>query len=314
MISTARVQANAASDALAGRVVWAPIRSFWTAGMAIAGVGGALATVSAGNVLIFLVTTAATIGLGHSIGMHSLLIHRSFECPKWLEYGLVWLGVLVGMAGPIGMIRTHDMRDWAQRQAACHDYFGHRRGFWTDAWWQMHCRLILRHPPRFRVEARVAQDPVYVWMERTWMAQQLPVAILLGWIGGADAIIWGVALRVTVSLTGHWMVGHFAHRGGHQTWRVEGAAVQGHDLPWAALITFGESWHGNHHAFPGSARLGLRPGEPDPGWWALRGLERCGLAWNFVTPETLARRPELIRIDPADRHDCPVLKGLLPGR
>jgi len=29
----------------------------------------------------------------------------------------------------------------------------------------------------------------------------------------------------------------------------------------------GEAWHNNHHAFPGSARLGVRDGEVDPGWW-----------------------------------------------
>ncbi len=51
--------------------------------------------------------------------MHRLLIHRSFTTPRWLEYLLVYLGVLVGMAGPFGMIRAHDMRDWHQRQVLC---------------------------------------------------------------------------------------------------------------------------------------------------------------------------------------------------
>lgn len=305
MISTERVEGHAASSAEIGRVRWAPVRSIWTGGMAILGIGGAVLTPSLENGLIFLVTTGITIGLGHSIGMHRLLIHRSFKCPRWLEYGLVWLGVLVGMAGPMGMIRIHDLRDWAQRQARCHDFFAHRRGFWQDAAWQLHGRLDLRHPPRFRLEERVAGDPVYRWMERTWMLQQLPVAALLLVLFGWDGVIWGVALRVTVSLTGHWMIGHFAHRDGHQTWRVEGAAAQGFDLPWAALITFGESWHGNHHAFPGSARLSQRPGEIDPGWWVLQLLARLGLARGFVTPADLPYRPGLNRVDPAERHHCP---------
>ena len=305
MISTERVEGHAASSAEIGRVRWAPVRSIWTGGMAILGIGGAVLTPSLENGLIFLVTTGITIGLGHSIGMHRLLIHRSFKCPRWLEYGLVWLGVLVGMAGPMGMIRIHDLRDWAQRQARCHDFFAHRRGFWQDAAWQLHGRLDLRHPPSFRLEERVAGDPVYRWMERTWMLQQLPVAALLLVLFGWDGVIWGVALRVTVSLTGHWMIGHFAHRDGHQTWRVEGAAAQGFDLPWAALITFGESWHGNHHAFPGSARLSQRPGEIDPGWWVLQLLARLGLARDFVTPADLPYRPGLNRVDPAGRHHCP---------
>ena len=58
-----------------------------------------------------------------------------------------------------------------------------------------------------------------------WRWQQLPWAVLFFAIGGWSWVIWGVCLRVAVSLTGHWMVGHFAHRDGHQGWRVEGAAV-----------------------------------------------------------------------------------------
>lgn len=51
-------------------------------------------------------------------------------------------------------------------------------------------------------------------------------------------------------------------------------------MPWAGLVTFGEAWHDNHHAFPRSAKLGLLPGQPDPGWWVLRALERAGLVWD----------------------------------
>jgi stearoyl-CoA desaturase (delta-9 desaturase) len=50
---------------------------------------------------------------------------------------------------------------------------------------------------------------------------------------------------------------------------VDGAAVQGRNIPLTSLLTMGESWHNNHHAFPGSARLGLYAGEWDPGWWML---------------------------------------------
>jgi fatty-acid desaturase len=312
MISTQRVTATCASDPVTGDVKWAPARSIWTGGMMLFGVVGALLTPTWDNAAVFLVTTAVTVCLGHSLGMHRLLIHRAYTCPKWLEYTLVYLGVLVGMAGPIGMIRIHDMRDWAQRQTECHDYYGHRRGFWLDAFWQMHCGITLRHPPRFWMEREVLNDPFYLWLERHWMLQQVPLAIVLGFLGGLDWIIWGIALRVTVSLTGHWIVGHYAHRSGHQGWRVKGAAVQGFNIPLAALITAGESWHANHHAYPGSAKLGLEPGQADPGWWVLRAFERMGLVQNLVTPETLPPRPELRRLPEDQRQggSCPVLERL----
>jgi stearoyl-CoA desaturase (delta-9 desaturase) len=231
--------------------------------------------------------------------MHRRLIHNSFECPLWLEYTMVELGTLVGMAGPIGMIRQHDLRDWAQRQPVCHDYLCHRRGFWRDALWQLHCDIEMEKAPRFRLEPRLARDKVYYWMERTWMWHQLPVALVLLALGGWSWVIWGVAVRVSVCVTGHWLIGHFAHREGKHrpmTWRVNGASVQGRDVPIAALFSMGESWHNNHHAFPDSARIGLAPNQPDPGWWLIVALEKLGLVWNVVTPATMPRRVELERL------------------
>ena len=60
----------------------------------------------------------------------------------------------------------------------------------------------------------------------------------------------------------------------------------------------GESWHNNHHAFPGSAKLGLRPSQHDPGWWALCMLRSVGLVWNIKLPANLPERPELAPINP----------------
>jgi stearoyl-CoA desaturase (delta-9 desaturase) len=244
---------------------------------------------------IFIVMTAGTLLLGHSVGFHRRLIHGSFECPLWLERSLVWLGTCVGMSGPFWMIRTHDLRDWAQRQADCHDYLAHRRPMLVDAWWQLHCRLELARPPRFDL-GQVGGDRFYRFLEASWMAQQLPIAALLFSGGGLSWVVWGVCVRVTACVTGHWFVGHLAHRRGPQSWLVTGAGVQAHDVPWAAIPTMGEAWHNNHHAFPGSARIGLYPGQSDWGYIFILLLERLGLAWNIVLPEHMPQRPALRRV------------------
>lgn len=70
--------------------------------------------------------------------------------------------------------------------------------------------------------------------------------------------------------------------------------MQGYNVPYCGLVTMGEAWHNNHHAFPASARLGHGPGETDPGWWVICGLEAIGLAWNVKTPELLPVRPNLV--------------------
>ena len=286
---------GAVADAHAGVVRADPVKIAWVGSMLILGTIGSALTVSVGGVGIFLASTIVTLCLGHSVGMHRRFIHRAYDCPKWMEYLFVHFGVLVGLAGPYGMLRTHDTRDWAQRQARCHDYFSHKSAWYRDLWWQLFCTIDLCYPPEFEMEAEIENDRVYRFMENTWMLQQLPWAVLFFWIGDWSWVFWGICSRVTVSVFGHWLIGHFAHNTGGKIWHVTGAAVQGYNIPWSALLTMGESWHNNHHAFPGSARMGLDKGQWDPGWWVLLALRRLGLVSNLVTPESIEPRPELVR-------------------
>ncbi|MGF7146688.1 stearoyl-CoA desaturase (delta-9 desaturase) [Sphingomonas zeicaulis] len=279
-------------NAVDGRVRWDPAHSLWNGAM-LAGTLAAPWMATPGAVLPFVVLTGGSLLLGHSVGFHRRLIHRSFQCPLWLERLLVWIGTLVGMGGPLWMIRTHDLRDWAQRQPLCHPYLAHRRSMPVDAWWQLHCRLELEHPPHFDL-GRAGQDRFYRFLESSWMAQQLPLTLLLFVAGGWPYVLWGVCARVCVSVTGHWFIGHLAHRRGPQSWLVAGAGVQAHDVPWAAIPTMGEAWHNNHHAWPGSARIGLYPGQSDWGYAFIRILERAGLAWDVVVAEDLPERAAVL--------------------
>ena len=279
-----------------GRVVWAPVKSLWFISHALVAVIGGYLTFRWGAVLLSFVFTVTTLCLGHSIGLHRLLVHRSFECPRWLEGVLVHLGTVVGMGGPFRILYMHDIRDWSQRHESCHSFFIHQNPLWRDFLWQLHCDIRLAHPPKFQIEPHVATNRLYQFLERTWMLQQLPWAILFYALGGVSFVVWGISVRVTVSLLGHWLVGYCAHNSGPRDWHLHGHAIQGHNVPHIGLLTMGESWHNNHHAFPGSARLGLSASQHDPGWWVLCVLRALGLAWNIKLPSDLPERPELVRL------------------
>lgn len=289
-----RVLAFDIRDVQVGTVEYAPIKSLWFLGMTAGAMVGGVLTISWRAFALFVGLTALVLLFGHSLGNHRKLVHDSFQCPKWLEYVLVYLGVQVGLAGPIGLLRQHDLRDYAQRLSDCHPYLRHGRPAWVDAWWQLNCKLALPRPPDIRLEPRIAASGFYRFLERTWMAQQLPGALLLYFVGGWSFVWWGVCARVTAGVFGHWLIGYLAHNRGVVVRRVRGAAVQGRNVRFASLLTMGECWHNNHHAFPGSARLGLHPGEWDPGWWVLLGLRRLDLVWDIRLPADLPPRPELV--------------------
>jgi fatty-acid desaturase len=269
----------------------------WLAGMAGAAIVGGIWFFSWSGLAVFFLATGAVLLFGHSLGSHRKLIHDSYQCPKWLEYTLVLAGSQVGLAGPLGLMRQHELRDYAQRLPDCHDYLRHGRSPWVDAWWQLNCELRLANPPAITIEPRIANDRFYRFLEATWMQQHLAVAVVFYLWGGWGFVFWGVCARVTAGVFGHWIIGYFAHNQGGMHHEVRGAAVQGRNIPFTSLLTMGESWHNNHHAFPGSARLGLYAGEWDPGWWMLMLMRRAGLVWSVRLPKDLATRPELHALD-----------------
>jgi stearoyl-CoA desaturase (delta-9 desaturase) len=288
-----RASASSIDSTLVGIVRYSPIKSLWLICMMAGTLLGIVVYPSWDALAIFLVSTGAVLLFGHSLGSHRKLIHNSFKCPKWLEYTLVYLGSLVGLSGPIGLLRQHELRDYAQRLPECHDYLRHGKSIRLDAWWQLHCELELANPPDIAVEPHIAQDVFYRFLERTWMLQQLPPALLLYACGGWAFVCWGVCARVSAGVVGHWLIGYFAHNHGGMHYEVRGAAVQGRNISFTSLLTMGECWHNNHHAYPGSARMGLLRGEWDPGWWALTAMQSIGLVWGIRLPQDLPTRSEL---------------------
>lgn len=99
-LSTARMISTPESDASSGKVAWVPAKSIWTGALTVTALILAPLTFTWDAFLLFIVTSAVTLCAGHSVGMHRLLIHRSFTAPLWLERLLVYLGTLVGMAAP----------------------------------------------------------------------------------------------------------------------------------------------------------------------------------------------------------------------
>lgn len=277
-------------DPVIGVVKWDGVKSIWFSSMLLGWLSIGITYFSWSALCLFFITATITLCGGHSLGMHRRLIHNSFDCSPLLEKLGVYLGTLVGLGGPFTMMHTHDIRDWAQRNPQSHDYFGHRRNIVQDFLWQVHCKLELRNQPAYVFPAELSMNRFYIWLQRTSMLQQLPWALVFYVIGGWGWVAWGICARVTISIFGHWLIGHFAHGDTATGIHVRGASVQGRNVPLCGLITFGECWHNNHHAYPGCARIGLTADQLDPGWWTLLLFERLGLVWNIKRPEDMEVR------------------------
>jgi stearoyl-CoA desaturase (delta-9 desaturase) len=233
-----------------------------------------------------------TGALGISLGFHRTLTHRSLECPRWLEYFLAVCGTLALQGGPLDWVATHRVHHAnADREGDPHNV--HRGLRWAHIEWLYRYNEAR---PSEAEQRRLAPDlfrvPFYRFLERTYLFWQVGLAFLLFALGGWPFVIWGIFVRVVVTYHVTWLVNSAAHHSGYRTFVTGDRSTNNW---WVALLTWGEGWHNNHHAFPFSARHGLRRFEIDATWYAIRVLALLRLAYNIKVPTTamidrLARR------------------------
>ena len=232
-----------------------------------------------------------TGGLGICLGYHRLLTHRSMRLARPLEYLVATLGVLALQGGPIAWVATHRAHHaYSDTPRDPHDS---RRGFfWSHMEW-----LYRNNPARLsrederRFSADLDADPYYRFLEKSAPWWQVGLAVAFFVIGGWPWVIWGVFVRLVLTWHATWLVNSAAHLSGYRTYRAPGQDQSTNN--WVvALLAWGEGWHNNHHAFPSSARHGLRWFEIDFTWLTIVLLAKLGIASDLKVPDrqSLARR------------------------
>jgi stearoyl-CoA desaturase (delta-9 desaturase) len=227
-----------------------------------------------GAVGVFLLLYWVTACLGVTLGFHRLVTHRSFQTPKWLEYFLILCGTLSCQGGPIAWIGLHRIHHkYSDTTPDPHDS---NKGFWWS-----HMGWMLFDSPANQDLERYTQDikddPFYQFCEKYFIPIQVVFGLLLYWWGGWSFVIWGVFLRLAVVFHVTWLVNSATHKFGYQTHESNDHST---NCWWVALLTFGEGWHNNHHAYQYSARHGLEWWEIDLTWNTIQLLQLLGLAKN----------------------------------
>ena len=224
--------------------------------------------------------------LGITLGYHRLLTHRSFRCPRWLEIVLTMMAGLACQGGPSTWVAVHRMHHAHSDRPG--DPHGAHKGFlWAHMGW------MLTRPPhkldpamKLRFAPDIERDPVLRCIDRLHFVYAVFTAATLYLLGGLPWLVWGYFLRLTCTYHATWLVNSASHTFGYRSYQTGDRST---NCWWVALLTFGEGWHNNHHAFPASARHGLRWWEVDLSWLTLQALHRLGLVWDCKLPSPNSR-------------------------
>jgi fatty-acid desaturase len=225
-----------------------------------------------------------TGGIGICLTYHRLLTHRSFALrPRWLEYVLTAIGTCASEGGPIGWVADH-RKHHAHSDEEDDTHTPLRGFFWAHMYWWMKVGEDTEHTPEFYQKwcPDLNKDPVHRWLERYHIV--FPIALLVGLyaVGGMSWLVWGGFVRSVFVLHSTWLVNSATHIWGYRSHFTRDRST---NLWWVALLTYGEGWHNNHHAYQTSARHGLRWWEVDMTYIAIQAMRLCRIAYNVRLPK-----------------------------
>lgn len=234
-------------------------------------------------------------GLGVTIGYHRLLAHRSFKTYRGVRVLLTAAGAMAGQGPPLIWTAHHRQHHrLADKPGDPHSpHLGEGaglraalRGLWhAHLGWLMD-RKLSSDPMRYCPDLVRDRDvrlisKYFIWFVLGGIVLPGVLGFVLAgtWYGFMTGMLWGGLVRFFLTNHVTYSVNSIGHYFGRRRFETPD---ESRNVGWLALLSLGESWHNNHHAFPKSATHGMRWWELDISALVIRGMELVGLAWDVI--------------------------------
>ena len=236
-------------------------------------------------------------GLGITIGFHRMLTHRSFEAKPWVRNFWTIMGSLAVEGSPIDWCMVHRKHhrfsdhEGDPHSPHLHDdtMIGMLKGAWhSHVGWMFNANWSRKE--RLKYVPDLMNDPLLLSIDRNyylWVTATLVIPTIIGglasmtlmgaWLG----LLWGGLARVCLSHHMTWSINSICHLFGARDFK---SSDDSRNNVVFGVLSHGEGWHNNHHAFPTSARHGLKWWQFDLSWVIIRTMQLTGLAWNVKLP------------------------------
>ncbi|HEX4795931.1 MAG TPA: acyl-CoA desaturase [Humisphaera sp.] len=249
--------------------------------------------------IIVMVVMYSLAGFGVTVGFHRLLTHRAFETPRPMRLLLAILGSMAAQGMAIRWCATHRRHhQLSDRDGDPHSPHLHGegiraflRGFWHAHVGWCFCRdeedLARSIPDLLADRPMLLIDQLYfLWVGIGIFAPAIVLGLYFhSWRGFASGLIWGGLLRIFLMQHVTWSVNSVCHVWGKRPFRSSDHSTNNFPV---AILSLGEGWHNNHHAFPTSARHGLKWWQFDSTYLVIKMMSWVGLARNIRTPSEAA--------------------------
>lgn len=229
--------------------------------------------------------------IGITVGYHRLLTHRAFQTYKPVQYVFAAAGSMAVQGPVIDWVADHRKHHaHTDEEGDPHSpHVGHGSGL--AGLWHAHVGWLFEtngQSDRRKYAAELMEDPGmrrlnrnFPWLVLASLTIPFGLGLLIGGniAAGLTALLWGGLVRIFFVHHITWSINSICHYHGARRFDTDDQST---NVWWLSLLSLGEAWHHNHHAFPRSAFHGLRRWELDPSGTIIRAMERLGLAWNVV--------------------------------
>ncbi len=219
-------------------------------------------------------------------GYHRYFSHRAYRTSRAFQFALAFLAQTSAQRGILWWAANHRQHHkYSDTELDVHSPV--QRGFFYS-----HVGWIF--VPRYNNTDYAAVRDLSRFPELMWLDRQpyLPAAVLgvATWlIAGWPGLVVGFCWSTVVLWHATFSINSLAHLVGRARY-VTGDQSRNNWL--LALLTMGEGWHNNHHAYQASVRQGFRWWEYDPTYYLLRALSWLGVVWDLHTPPSSVLRGE----------------------
>ncbi len=158
-------------------------------------------------------------------------------------------------------------------------------------------KVLLEGAELYRAESKVKETMERYghgtpddWIERnlytrySWQGVGLMMIVNLYLFGALGLSVWAVQMMWTPIMAAG-IINGAGHFWGYRNFEAPDSSTN--ISPWGILIA-GEELHNNHHTYPTSAKLSVKPYEFDIGWMYISLLQMAGLAKAKKTPPKAA--------------------------
>jgi stearoyl-CoA desaturase (Delta-9 desaturase) len=233
--------------------------------------------------------------LGITVGFHRLFVHRSFETYTWVKFVFAALGSMAVQGSLFKWVayhrKHHQHSDTPDDPHTPHHTGRGVLGVIRGAWHAHIGWFFQADPPDLDDYVKdLAKSPALrvanaLWP--LWVVLGFAVPAVIGglvkmsWLGVWTGLIWGGLVRVFLVHHVTWSVNSACHLWGFRPYRSEDESRNNIVF---GILALGEGWHNAHHAFPTSARHGLRWWQVDVSYYLIRAMSWVGLAWKVKLP------------------------------